>query len=107
MPEAFSSSAKAEAAFAAAMRDEWETHKPADAETGEPMSIPEDPRIAHEILIEQLGAEWGQWEVFCCEIREGDPNESVCRQIRASAWGGYPHLQDQRNGMGMAPIYCG
>jgi hypothetical protein len=70
LPHVFASQAEADAALAQAMRDEWESNKPEDEETCEPLPFPDDPQEAHDRLSEN--PDWGQYEITAHEI-DGHP----------------------------------
>ena len=73
-PSVYSTEEKAEAAFAALMRDEWGANTPED-DDGNPKPFPDDAHEAHEKLIEWCGNDWGQWEIYPVEIDAGDMPE--------------------------------
>lgn len=62
MPSVFATKQAAEAYLDEMLRGEWDANKPEHPETCEPLSYP-GPYDAIETLSEQLGSEWGKWEI--------------------------------------------
>ncbi len=67
-PSVYSTRRKAEKAFKAIMREEWESTKPENESTCKPLKFPRSSTEAHARLVTWNGPGWGQWGIFEVEM---------------------------------------